>query len=79
MAAARIQPPHARHRRPRLQHPTMASTGDASAAILDANQRLLNAIAAGDYAEYSALCSADLTAFEPEAKGHLVVGLPFHK
>jgi Calcium/calmodulin dependent protein kinase II association domain len=33
----------------------------------------------GDYEGYTKLCDSELTAFEPEAVGHLVVGLPFHQ
>ena len=47
--------------------------------VLDANARLLQTIDAGDWKAYSALCAADLTCFEPEARGNLVSGLPFHK
>jgi calcium/calmodulin-dependent protein kinase (CaM kinase) II len=47
--------------------------------LLEINQRLLDAIAAGDWAVYTELCDESLTAFEPEAKGHLVTGLEFHR
>jgi ketosteroid isomerase-like protein len=47
--------------------------------ILTLNQRLLEAIAGGDWATYESLCSPDLTCFEPETLGHLVEGMEFHK
>jgi calcium/calmodulin-dependent protein kinase (CaM kinase) II len=47
--------------------------------LLALNQKLLDAIAAGDWATYQDLCTADLTALEPESHGVLVRGLPFHR
>jgi len=47
--------------------------------ILALNQRLLDAIAAGDWKTYEELCDPELTCFEPEARGHLVQGLAFHR
>jgi calcium/calmodulin-dependent protein kinase (CaM kinase) II len=47
--------------------------------VLAANARLLNAIAAGDWKTYAELCDPTLTAFEPESRGHLIEGLPFHQ
>jgi ketosteroid isomerase-like protein len=47
--------------------------------LLRLNQRLLESIAAGDWAVYEELCDPSLTAFEPEAAGHLVEGLAFHR
>ena len=47
--------------------------------VLDLNRRLLESIAHGDWESYRDLCDESLTAFEPEAKGHLVRGLDFHK
>ena len=43
------------------------------------NQRLLDAIASGDKLTYSVLVDDAVTAFEPEACGHLVTGKAFHK
>ena len=40
---------------------------------------LLVAIFRGDWATYTKLCAEDITAIEPEARGHLVQGLPFHQ
>jgi calcium/calmodulin-dependent protein kinase (CaM kinase) II len=50
-----------------------------AAEVLGLNQRLLEAILAADWATYDSLCSPDLTCFEPEALGHLVEGMAFHK
>jgi calcium/calmodulin-dependent protein kinase (CaM kinase) II len=48
--------------------------------LLHLNQRLLDAIAAGDWAAYQELCDPSLTALEPEAPGGQVVeGLAFHR
>ena len=53
----------------------------ASAAedVLDLNRRLLTAVASGDWKTYCQLVAEDITCFEPEARGHLVEGLPFHE
>ena len=51
---------------------------ETDAELLSLNQRLLDAIAQGDWATYADLCDPSLTAFEPEALGHLVEGLDFH-
>ena len=50
-----------------------------TAEILALNQKLLDYISAGDWAGYASLCCPRLTCFEPEARGALVEGLPFHK
>lgn len=47
--------------------------------LITLNQRLLDSIAAGDWDTYAALCDPSLTAFEPEARGHLVQGMGFHR
>jgi calcium/calmodulin-dependent protein kinase (CaM kinase) II len=46
---------------------------------LQLTQRLLDSIARADWKTYEELCDPSLTAFEPEAKGQLVQGLPFHQ
>ena len=51
---------------------------DPTAELLQLSQRLLDAIADGDWAAYTELCDPTLTALEPEALGHLVEGLDFH-
>src|SRR5947209_14826033 len=52
---------------------------DETVELLALTQRLLDAIAAGDWATYTELCANDLTAFEPEACGQLIEGLSFHQ
>ena len=52
---------------------------DVKRELLDLNQRLLASIAAGDWETYSRLCDPMLSAFEPEARGHLVEGMEFHR
>jgi calcium/calmodulin-dependent protein kinase (CaM kinase) II len=51
----------------------------AEAELLQLTQKLLDAIAAGDWETYKGLCDPSLTAFEPEAPGQLVQGLNFHR
>jgi calcium/calmodulin-dependent protein kinase (CaM kinase) II len=50
-----------------------------SAELLALNQRLLDSIAAADWQTYEQLCHPSLTCFEPEARGHLVEGMDFHR
>lgn len=52
---------------------------DITAELLDLNQKLLVAIVTGDWVTYVQLCAPDITCFEPEARGQLVSGLPFHQ
>jgi hypothetical protein len=47
--------------------------------IIELTRRLLHSITQSDWTTYSELCSEDLTAVEPEANGHLVQGMEFHK
>lgn len=47
--------------------------------LLSLSRKLLTAIDAGDWETYANLCDESITSFEPEAIGHLVAGLPFHK
>lgn len=42
-------------------------------------RKLLDSIAAGDWKTYTSLVAHDITCFEPEARGQLVEGLPFHE
>ena len=48
-------------------------------AVLDVSAKLLKTIDTGDWKAYAALCDDSLTCFEPEARGNLVAGMPFHK
>jgi calcium/calmodulin-dependent protein kinase (CaM kinase) II len=57
----------------------MPDAADLEAELLDANRRLLDAIAGGDWAGYAELCADSLTAFEEESRGQLVAGLDFHR
>jgi calcium/calmodulin-dependent protein kinase (CaM kinase) II len=47
--------------------------------LLDLNQQLLDSIAASDWDTYQELCDPSISCFEPEAQGHLVQGLEFHR
>lgn len=47
--------------------------------LLQLTKELLQCIDLGDYETYKKLCDPAMTAFEPEAQGHLVEGLEFHK
>lgn len=47
--------------------------------LLQLSQQLVDSIAAADWQTYQSLCDPQLTAFEPEALGHRVEGLPFHR
>lgn len=47
--------------------------------LLDLNQQLLDSIAASDWDTYQELCDPSISCFEPEARGHLVQGLEFHR
>ena len=46
--------------------------------LLLLSERLLQAIDSKDWETYTQLCDVSLTAYEPEALGQLVEGLPFH-
>ena len=48
-------------------------------SLTELTQQLLDSIAKGDWKTYTHLCDHSLTAFEPEACGHLVKGMEFHK
>jgi len=47
--------------------------------LLQLSERLLECIRDADWDSYQALCDPALTCFEPEARGHLVEGLEFHR
>lgn len=46
--------------------------------VLQANKALLASIDSMNWAAYAELCDPSLTAFEPEALGHVVAGMDFH-
>ena len=50
-----------------------------SAEIIRLTQQLLDSIATGDWETYDRLCDPTLSAFEPEAGGHLIEGMAFHR
>lgn len=52
---------------------------DDAQELLLLNRRLLDSIDRQDWDAYAEMCDATLTAFEPEAGGHLVAGLDFHR
>src|SRR5688500_17684744 len=52
---------------------------DLTQELLDLNQKLLVSIVSGDWKTYESLCDPSITCFEPEARGQLAVGMPFHK
>ena len=54
-------------------------TDELTQELLDLNQKLLVAIVSGDWKSYVTLCDPSITCFEPEARGQVVVGMPFHK
>lgn len=47
--------------------------------LIAVNQRLLESIVNQDWAAYAELCHPSLTCFEPESRGQVVAGLPFHQ
>ena len=54
-------------------------SNDLTQQLLDLNQRLLVSIVGGDWKTYESLCDGSISCFEPEARGQLVLGMPFHK
>jgi calcium/calmodulin-dependent protein kinase (CaM kinase) II len=57
----------------------MSNEKTIAGELLELNQRLLDSISTGDWETYAALCDPTLTAYEPEARGHLVEGMDFHR
>jgi calcium/calmodulin-dependent protein kinase (CaM kinase) II len=57
----------------------IASFNCCSEEIVQATQNLIDVINRGDYESYTQICDPDMTAFEPESLGNIVIGMPFHK
>jgi calcium/calmodulin-dependent protein kinase (CaM kinase) II len=51
----------------------------ATEELLQLSQSLLDSITTGDWETYERLCDPSLTAFEPEARGHQIEGMAFHR
>ncbi len=51
----------------------------ATTELLALNQRLLESILGADWKTYEELCDPSLTAFEPEGRGQIIAGMPFHR
>ena len=59
---------------------TATTAGNTDQALLlELSHKLLKSIETQDWSTYASLCDEEITCFEPEALGHLVAGLPFHK
>jgi len=52
---------------------------DANEELLELSWELLRSIDTQDWATYARLCDPSLSAYEPEGRGHLIEGLPFHR
>ena len=59
----------------RAAAPPEQSVTEGSYAL---NQRLLDSIVSADWKTYEKLCDPSISAFEPEARGRLIEGMPFH-
>ena len=47
--------------------------------LMELTLRLLESVADNDWDTYDDLCDSNLTSFEPEARGHLIDGMEFHR
>lgn len=56
-----------------------ANPSAVEAELLNVSRQLLSAIDTGNWNAYAQLVDPSITCFEPEALGHLVEGMPFHK
>jgi len=52
---------------------------DLTQQLLELNHKLLVSIVTGDWQTYESLCDASISCFETEARGQLVLGMPFHR
>ncbi|HBV62755.1 MAG TPA: DUF4440 domain-containing protein [Rhodopirellula sp.] len=57
----------------------MPDTTHPEAEIIELTRQLVESIVHSDWEIYTKLCAEDLTAYEPEANGHLVKGMAFHQ
>ena len=57
----------------------MPNTENHETEIIELTHQLVDSIVQSDWESYTKLCAEDLTAYEPEANGHLVKGMSFHK
>lgn len=57
----------------------MSNTENHETEIIELTHQLVDSIVQSDWETYKKLCAEDLTAYEPEANGHLVKGMNFHK
>ena len=58
---------------------TSSTESSAECELIKWTGRLLDAIADGEWSAYAGSCDPTLSCFEPEARGHLVQGMPFHR
>ena len=78
-AAARHHQPHLELREGVCKSSHRHFCSSFNEDILGATTRLLKSVESQDFETYKSLCSPNLTAFEPEARGNLVEGLNFHE
>lgn len=57
----------------------MSDAKHHEAEIIELTRQLVESIVDSDWKTYTKLCAEDLTAYEPEANGHLVKGMAFHQ
>ncbi|MDA7492469.1 DUF4440 domain-containing protein [bacterium] len=57
----------------------MPDSRNLETEIIELTGQLVESIVHSDWETYTQLCVEDLTAYEPEANGHLVKGMAFHK
>ena len=54
-------------------------TSQTETQLIDLCQQLLDSIDQQDWDTYTQLCDPSLSAFEPEGRGYLIEGMPFHR
>jgi ketosteroid isomerase-like protein len=54
-------------------------SNQAEQELLELTQQLLDSIASADWPTYERLCDPTLSAFEPEGRGQMIEGMPFHR